>query len=96
MVTPRATFPLRDVEALPQIVADALATQLSARAYRSLRINAPADAETNANTRVLFDELEGAVVAGVLGPLSCVIDSSLEADVLALRFLHHLHVYASP
>ncbi|TXT06043.1 hypothetical protein VHUM_03516 [Vanrija humicola] len=78
LATPRATFALRDVEHLGRIVADTLTAQLQAFAFASMRATATA-ATGDEDSRVWFDELDGSVVAGALGPLS------IEFGAAALR-----------
>lgn len=65
VTTPKASFPLRDVDALAPLAADAITEQLSVLAFpivRDAAVGRGADA-------VFFDELDEVVVAGSLGPV---------------------------
>lgn len=73
--TPRATFPLRDLDAVSGIVTDALSSQLSRFAYDTVLASADEAAG------IFFDELDGIVIAGSLGAL----DISLPAPYTHLR-----------
>lgn len=69
LATPRATFALRDVEHLGRIVSDTMVSQLQEYAFASMRDTATATTGDE-DSRVWYDELDGSVVAGALGPLS--------------------------
>lgn len=76
IVTPRANFPLRDVDALAGIVRDTITEQLSSYAYPLLRDAAGDD------RGVFFDELDGVPIAGAQGPVRYVpIGSQLTRSI---------------
>ncbi|BEJ11961.1 hypothetical protein CspHIS471_0204210 [Cutaneotrichosporon sp. HIS471] len=67
VTTPRATFPMRDVEGLAPLAADTISAQLSSLAFPSVRDGAGGEGA------VFFDELDEVVIAGGFGPLSITL-----------------------
>ncbi|BEI81361.1 hypothetical protein CcaverHIS002_0205210 [Cutaneotrichosporon cavernicola] len=67
VTTPRATFPMRDLEGLAPLAADAISAQLSSLAFPSVRDGAGGEGA------VFFDELDEVVIAGAFGPLSITL-----------------------
>lgn len=66
VVTPRASFPLRDVDSLAGIIRETMTEQLAAFSYPVVQ-DAAGD-----EGGVFFDELDGVTVAGHHGPVSWV------------------------
>ncbi|KAL1409641.1 hypothetical protein Q8F55_003637 [Vanrija albida] len=71
LATPGATFALRDVEHLDRIVGDTMVSQLQALAFAAMR-----DAADEDTAGAWYDELDGSVVAGALGPLNIAFSSA--------------------
>ncbi|GMK54229.1 hypothetical protein CspeluHIS016_0108150 [Cutaneotrichosporon spelunceum] len=67
ITTPRATFPLRDLEGLAPLAAGAISAQLSTLVFPRLRDAAGGESV------VFFDELDDVVIAGGFGPLSITL-----------------------